>query len=325
MELGAAVLDEGVVVAEGGPGALRDVGELDEFPVGHVGVVHAEEVADGGRDVEAGAFVQVGLGAFGAKDVLPVVGAERAGVLPLGVADAVLEPDGDPAAFADGFLRPLEGLAEPRDDAGGLGLEALRGDVVVGEGDVKGVLARGEGGGRVGGGAGGFFRRVGAAVVAGPLRVPAAFVVGDGVVFRGAFADPEGGGDDGVAPGVLAGGFPGIREREEAESGESAAVAIAHGVLAVAGLGLDLPGGDGGGVELVTGKDGGEGGQSDSQPAEECVPFHGSSAGRGFSVPGTGHSLTSGRFAGCARGDDEVGSGIAEVGSFSELRGGAAG
>ena len=260
--MGAAVDDEGVVVAEGGPGALRDVGELDEFPVGHVGVVHAEEVADGGRDVEARAFVQVGLGAFVAKDVLPVVGAERAGVLPLRVADAVLEPDGDPAAFADGVLRPLVLLGEPRDDAGGLGLEALRGDVVVGEGDVKGVLARGEGGGRVGRGAGGFFRRVGAAVVAGPLRVPAAFVVGDGVVFRGALADPEGGGDDGIPPGVLADGFPGVREGEEAESGEGAAgaAAITHGVLAVAGLGLCVAGGDGGGVKLVTGKDRGEGG-----------------------------------------------------------------
>jgi len=57
-----AFLDEGVVLAVPGPGAGGDFHEIDELPVGDVGAVHAEVIADGGGYVQAGAAVEVRTG-----------------------------------------------------------------------------------------------------------------------------------------------------------------------------------------------------------------------------------------------------------------------
>ena len=49
------------------------------------------------------------------EDVLKMVCAKRAAILPLRVADAIALANGDPAITADRLPRPGVGLLEPRD------------------------------------------------------------------------------------------------------------------------------------------------------------------------------------------------------------------
>ena len=39
----------------------------DEFPIGHISVLHSEKIAHCGRHIESGAFVEVGKGRSGPK------------------------------------------------------------------------------------------------------------------------------------------------------------------------------------------------------------------------------------------------------------------
>ena len=94
-----ARFDEVVVGAVFAPRAGRDFIDVDEFPIAALVGFQAQIIADGGRDVEAGAAVALGFGLGVAEDVLPVVRIERAAVFPLAVADFPLVVDGDPAAF----------------------------------------------------------------------------------------------------------------------------------------------------------------------------------------------------------------------------------
>lgn len=145
---------EGVVGSELRPGAAGDAGELDEAPVDGGFIRDAEEVAGGWGDVDAGPLVVFIFRAFIAENVFPVVGDEGPAVLPLGVADLASAGAVDlhPAALADALAGFAGDAVPPRDDAGGFGLMCLMIDtVVVGEGDVKGVLSRSESGGEVAG------------------------------------------------------------------------------------------------------------------------------------------------------------------------------
>ena len=84
----------------------------------------AQEVANGGRDIDPGSLVFFIFRAFVTEDVLPVIGDEGATVFPLSVADfpSVGGVDLDPTAFTDGFSGFRDDALPPRDDAGGLGL-----------------------------------------------------------------------------------------------------------------------------------------------------------------------------------------------------------
>lgn len=197
----SAFEDKGIVVAVFGPRTVGDVREFYKFPITDVFAFEAEVIADGGGNVEASALVEVWEWSLVAEDVLPMIGAEGAAVFPLGVGDAVAVADGDPPAFADGFAFAFEGMAEPGNNAAGFGFGGAHSDVVVGESDVKGILAGDELDGDVVSAVSGVGVVV-AAVVFDPIGIPGAFMVGCGVVGRGLFANPEDGGDDVAAPGV---------------------------------------------------------------------------------------------------------------------------
>jgi len=170
VELG---VDEWVIAAILRPRTARDVSKINESPMHFAGGFHAEVVADGWGDIDAGTAVLRIFWAFAAEDVLPVIGGEWAAVFPLGVADASAVDDLDPAAFAAGFTRALVGAFVPpwndamSDGVGGAVIEA----VVKGEGDVKRVEPWGEGFGAVIE-AGFCVRGIVAAVVFLPFGVP---------------------------------------------------------------------------------------------------------------------------------------------------------
>ena len=87
------------------------------------------------------------LRALGAEDVLPVIDGEGAAILPLGVADFFRRRgvDLEPATLADAGAGFGDGAGPPGDDACGFwAVSRVINAVVVGEGDVKGILAGGD-------------------------------------------------------------------------------------------------------------------------------------------------------------------------------------
>src|SRR4029453_17581252 len=93
----APVDGEGVVVAELCPRTGRYFGKLDEFPIGHIGLLQAKVIADGRRNIESGAAVEIRFGPLVAEDVFPVIVTKRTGVLPLRVDCSVALADGPQA------------------------------------------------------------------------------------------------------------------------------------------------------------------------------------------------------------------------------------
>src|SRR5260221_138122 len=87
------------VVAVHRPGTRRNLFEFDEAPIARVSATQSQVVPNGRRNVESGAKIQVRTRALIAKDVLPVIRAERAAIFPLGIADTSVVPNGDPTAF----------------------------------------------------------------------------------------------------------------------------------------------------------------------------------------------------------------------------------
>src|SRR6266550_5296342 len=125
----------------------------------------------GGRDIETRSFVQIGFRAFVAKDILPIIGAERSCIFPLRISRSIPFANRDPSILAGGNAGALVRFLEPRNNAGRFRSVTIGCLVVVWEGAVKRVLSRRE-----------FYRNVIAAmrriwvvktaVIPGPIFVP---------------------------------------------------------------------------------------------------------------------------------------------------------
>src|SRR5438477_9522878 len=98
----------------------------------------------GGRDIETRAFVQIGFRTFVAKDILPIIGAERSGVFPLRINHSIPFSNRDPSILAGGNAGALVRFLEPRDDARRFRTVTSGCLVVIWQGAVKRVLSRSE-------------------------------------------------------------------------------------------------------------------------------------------------------------------------------------
>ena len=96
---------------------MRDLPKINETPVGQIGVAEPQKIANCGRDVEAGAFVQIRLWPLVAKNILPVISAKWSRVFPLRVCDAIALADRNPASFARTHRRALICFFEPGNNA----------------------------------------------------------------------------------------------------------------------------------------------------------------------------------------------------------------
>lgn len=178
----------------------RNFAIFDEFPGNAVAAADSEEVAHGWADIDAGIAVAVWLRCLSFENVLPIVCVEGAAVLPLGVAYFAAVVDGDPAALADGPPGSFVGFPIPWDDFRGLGvMPSARSDVVVGQGDVKGIELRCESGRSV---SKALARVVNAPIVELPVRVPGTRVIRRRVTLAGSLANPENGSGDSSAPAM---------------------------------------------------------------------------------------------------------------------------
>ena len=121
-----------------------------------------------------------------------VIGDKGPAVLPLGVADAVAVADGDPGALEHRLAGAREFLLEPGDHLRGLRLvRPVIDAVVVGQGHIEGVQARGEAGRTEIRRAFGRIRIVEAPEVLHPRRVPGTLVVRRRVLFGRLLPHPE--------------------------------------------------------------------------------------------------------------------------------------
>src|SRR5438552_14159904 len=98
----------------------------------------------GGRDIETRTFVQIEFRTFVAKDILPIIGAERSCVFPLRISRSIPFANRDPSILAGGNPGALVRFLEPRNDAGCFRTVPSGCLVVVWQGAVKRVLSRRE-------------------------------------------------------------------------------------------------------------------------------------------------------------------------------------
>jgi len=177
--------------------------EFDEAPVALHFVPDLKEVPDSGRDVDAGILIFGVLWLFISKNILPVVGSERAAVLPLSVTDAFVGDDLNPPSLADCLARAGTVVLKPGNGAGGLRFVGLVVDaVVVGQSDVEWIESGSEGFWDIAASVG-RVRIVVAAVVLLPVLIPGGFVIGGGIFFGRFFANPEDRCGDEFLPVVL--------------------------------------------------------------------------------------------------------------------------
>ena len=204
--------DEGVVVAVHCPWSGRDFSELGKSPVTGIFVAETEIIPDGWRNVQTGTLIQIGSRAFVAKDILPVIGAERATIFPLSITNSVPVTNGKPTTFQDGLTIPDIRLLKPRDDLAGFRFGSTAFDVVVGKRDIKRILPGNEvDRNKISSGSG--IRAIIASIAIVPIPIPGTTIVRDRVIAARAFTDPEDGGNNSKFPGVAAGtstqrGFP---------------------------------------------------------------------------------------------------------------------
>src|SRR5207302_6871896 len=123
---------------------MRNFLEVHETPVGHVGVTELEKIAYRWGYIEARALVQIRFGPFVAKNVLPMIGAERPGIFPLCVSNSIAFANRHPATLTRANGRTLIGVLEPWNNLRRFRPMTGRSLVVVGQCAVKRILFRSE-------------------------------------------------------------------------------------------------------------------------------------------------------------------------------------
>ena len=135
-------------------------------------------------------MVQIRLRALIAEDILKMVCAKRAAILPLRVAEAIPFANGNPTMAADRLPRPGVGLLEPRDNQRRFRLELAMRDVVIRQREVERILPRDERDWNVIP-ARAWLRVVRAAIIRCPIKIPRTLVVRHRIVSARFLTHPE--------------------------------------------------------------------------------------------------------------------------------------
>src|SRR5258707_1284351 len=136
--------DEMIVIAVTSPGTRRHIPNFNKLPVRHISRRQPQIIAHRGGNIQSGSMIQIRFRALVAEDVLEMIGAKRAAILPLRIAKAIPFANGYPTIAADRLPRPSVGLLEPRDYQRRFRLELAVRDVVIRQRDVEGILPRDE-------------------------------------------------------------------------------------------------------------------------------------------------------------------------------------
>src|SRR5258707_1641714 len=182
--------DEMIVIAVTSPGPRRPIPNFNKLPVRHISRRQSQIIANCGGNIQSGPMIQIRFRALIAEDVLEMVGAKRAAILPLRIAEAISFANGYPTIAADRLPRPGVGLLEPRDYQWCFRLELAMRDVVVRQRDVEGILPRDEGYRNVIA-ARARLRAVRTAVIRCPIKIPTTLVVRHRIVSARFLTHPE--------------------------------------------------------------------------------------------------------------------------------------
>src|SRR5215469_11064993 len=138
----AAQNHKGIIVAIERPRARRDFAKLDKPPVANVLIAQPEIVANARRHVQSGALIQVGSWPLVAENVLPMIGAKWATILPLGEADSVSMTDRDPAALENSLAIADKRRFKPGYNMRSFWFGMAAFDVIIRQCNVKRILPR---------------------------------------------------------------------------------------------------------------------------------------------------------------------------------------
>src|SRR5947207_4726329 len=133
---------ECVVFAMSRPWAMRHFAEFYKLPVGHIRFLQSKVIAHRRRNIETGAFIQIGFGALIAEHVLPVIGAEWTGIFPLGINRPIAFANGDPSIFASRNAGALVRFSKPGNNAWCLRSMTCARLIVVRQRAVEWILLR---------------------------------------------------------------------------------------------------------------------------------------------------------------------------------------
>src|SRR5882757_2632609 len=179
-----------IVIAVASPRTRRHIPNFNKLPVRHISRRQPQIIAHRGGNIQSGPMIQIRFRALIAEDVLEMVGAKRAAILPLRIAEAISFANGNPTIAADRLPRPGVGLLEPRDYQWCFRLELAMRDVVVRQRDVEGILPRDEGYRNVIA-ARARLRAVRTAVIRCPIKIPTTLVVRHRIVSARFLTHPE--------------------------------------------------------------------------------------------------------------------------------------
>ena len=182
--------NEMIVIAVASPRTRRHIADFYELPVGHVSRRQPQIIANRGGHIQAGPMVKIRLRTLVPEDVLKMVCAKRAAILPLRVADAIALANSDPAITAYGLSLARVRLLEPRDHERRFRLELPMRHIVIRECEVEWILPRDKGYWDVIP-ACARLRVVRPTVIRRPIIIPATFVVRHRIISARFLTHPE--------------------------------------------------------------------------------------------------------------------------------------
>src|SRR6516162_1939212 len=133
-----------IVIAVHGPRTWGDFAEFCEFPIARILVTQPQIIANGRRNVQARALVQIWPRALVSEHVLPVIRTEGTTILPLCITNSVSVSNGDPSTLKNALTIANISISEPWNHLTRLAFGVATFHVVIRESDIKRILARHE-------------------------------------------------------------------------------------------------------------------------------------------------------------------------------------
>src|SRR6266404_6676903 len=202
--------DEVIIVAVAPPRSRRHVTDFGKLPIGHVGRRKSQVIAHGRGNIQPGAVIEIRFGALISEDVLKMVSAKWAAVLPLSITSAIAFTNSEPTVPAYRLSLPCIGLFEPRNHERRFRLKLAMRDIVIRQRAVERILFRNK-----------RHRNVIAPrarlgvivspVIRRPIKVPGTSIVGDRIIASGLFSNPKHCGDNVRLPRITLDRWTGTR------------------------------------------------------------------------------------------------------------------
>ena len=120
-----------IIFAVATPRTRRHIAHFYKLPIGHVGWCESEIIAHGWRNIQTSSPVQIWFWPFILENVLEMIGAKWAAILPLRIASPIAFSNSDPVMLADRLTWPGIRLFEPWNNERCFRFELTVRDIIV--------------------------------------------------------------------------------------------------------------------------------------------------------------------------------------------------